>query len=59
MCGVELRYNADRENVVRICGVRDPTVKSVVSHEAWQRLASSMGVSTLNAGYGDTLCNLT
>ena len=35
MCGVGLRYTADRENVVRIRGVRDPTVKSVVSREAW------------------------
>ena len=39
MCGVGLRYTADRENVVRILGVRDPTVKSVVSREAWQRPA--------------------
>ena len=39
MCGVGLRYTADRENVARIRGVRDPTVKSVVSREAWQRPA--------------------
>ena len=36
---VGLRYTADRENVARIRGVRDPTVKSVVSREAWQRPA--------------------
>ena len=39
MCGVGLRYTADRENVARIRRVRDPTVKSVVSREAWLRLA--------------------
>ena len=37
MCGVGLRYTVDRENVARIRGVRNPTVKSVVSREAWLR----------------------
>ena len=37
MCGVGLRYTVDRENVARIRGVRNPTVKSVVSREVWLR----------------------
>ena len=39
MCGIGLRYTADRKNVARIRVVRDPRVKSVVSREAWQRPA--------------------